>query len=195
MKVWFGRKKKEIEALSKLQKMSQSTWRCRTCELEHSGIVDLGMSSPSVWKGEENIQPNSDLSLDGDFLSEDFCIINGENYIVRGVLNITVEGLDKDFGFGVWSSLSKDNFEKYVAGFDDGIDAEGPPWSSWFCSHLGYFGKTVGEKAWVTAQPNRQRPHITLMDEASVLGKVQRHGMAASTLIEIFEYYGNHLPD
>ena len=129
--------------------------------------------------------------MDGDFLSEDFCVIDGENFIVRAVLKFYVEGLNDEFGFGVWSSLSRDNFEKYLETFDDGIDEAGPEWSSWFCSNLSYFGKTVGEKAWVIPQPKRQRPLIYLMNEDSVIGRSHKRGLVASTLLEIFEYYGH----
>ena len=129
--------------------------------------------------------------MDDNFLSEDFCVIDGENFIVRGVLKFYVEGLDDEFGFGVWSSLSRDNFDKYLEIFDDGIEETSPEWSSWFCSHLGYFGKTVGEKAWVIPQPNRQRPLIYFMNENSIIGQSHSAGLAASTLLEIFEYYGH----
>jgi len=129
--------------------------------------------------------------MNGNFLSEDFCIIEGENFIVRAVLQFYVEGLDKEFGFGVWSSLSEENFNAYLENFDTGLDEAGPEWSSWFCSDLTYFGKTVGEKAWVIPQPNRQRPMIQFMDKTSVLDRAHHVGLAASALIEIFEYYGH----
>lgn len=192
--MWFSRKKKEREALDRLHKMTENSWRCGTCNQDHIGLMDLAMSSPSVWKNEEVIEDNSALRMEGDFLSEDFCVIEGESFIVRCVLEIPVEGLETPFGFGVWSSLSKDNFLKYLEDFDEGIQSEGSAWSSWFCSHLGYFGKTVGEKAWVIPRLNRQRPLVTLMNTDSVLGRSQTNGLAASALIEILEYYGNYLP-
>ena len=191
--MFFTRRNKEWKAQKALKAMENSQWKCRSCNELHSGVFDLGMASPSVWPDEETIEPNAALSFDRNFLSEDFCVIDGENFIVRGVLKFYVEGLEKEFGFGVWSSLSKANFENYLEIFDDGIEEVGPEWSSWFCSDLSYFGKTVGEKAWVVAQPNRQRPLIQMMDDTTVLGRAHKNGLAASTLIEIFEYYG-HAP-
>ena len=192
--MFLTRKAKELKAQKTLKAMSNSQWTCRSCNELHNGIFDLGMASPSVWPDEEIIEPNAALRMEGNFLSEDFCIIDGANYIVRGVMKFYVEGLEKEFGFGVWSSLSKDNFQNYLDIFDDGIKDVGPEWSSWFCSDLGYFGKTVGEKAWVVPQPNRQRPLIYMMDDTTILGRAHKNGLAATTLIEIFQYYG-HAPE
>jgi hypothetical protein len=74
--------------------------------------------------------------MDGDFLSEDFCIIGGDSFFVRGVLEIPVHGLAEKFGFGSWSSLSRPNFDLYVERFDDGDYAGLGPWSGWFSNRL-----------------------------------------------------------
>ncbi len=53
--------------------------------------------------------------MDGDFLSEDFCVLDGEHFINRCVLPIPVIGLNEHFGFGCRSTLSRANFDNYIA--------------------------------------------------------------------------------
>ena len=191
----FRRQKKEREALAALQVMTKTSWRCKSCSREHTGLMDLAMSSPCVQNVEETIEDNSALRMDGNFLSEDFCVVDGKNFIIRCVLEIPITGLENPFGFGIWSSLSKENFQKYLEEFDEGISSEPQTWSSWFCSELSYFGNTFGQKAWVLPRRNRRRPLVKIMDKKSILGQCQSNGIAATELIKILEYYGNHLPE
>lgn len=190
----LAERRREKAALAKLKAMKGTTWVCGTCEQTHSGMMDIAKAAPDVWRGEEIYEPNSALRLDGDFLSEDFCVIDGENFIVRGVLKLPVKGLDKAFGFGVWSTLSRENFETYVDQFDEGWNENDSQWFSWFCSDLSYFGKTFSEKAWLRPQPNRQRPHIFLSDPDHALSLAQKTGITASEMLKIYEFYGQHTP-
>jgi len=96
----FERKK----AKAKLQQITASDWKCSSCDQVHSGLFDLAAFNPDFWTGEKAYAPNSKLTLEGDFLSEDFCVIEGENFFVRCVLEFPIKGFDLTFGFGVWST-------------------------------------------------------------------------------------------
>ena len=173
--------------------MSKGDWTCASCDGVHSGLPALAMHRPYVWTHGEAKEPNSSLRLDGNFLSEDFCVIEGKDYIVRCVLEVPIIGLEHPFDFGVWSTLSKENFEAYIETFDIGLEQAGEPCFSWLCNDLTFFGKTVSEKAWIIPQANRQRPKVELANESHPLYKAQKNGLAASELVEIFEQTG-HFP-
>lgn len=179
--------------LTALERLRAREWHCASCGDAHQGMFDLAAWSPAFWQGPENHEPNSALRTDGDFLSEDFCVIGGENFFVRGVLLIPVDGLDEPFGFGVWSTLSRKNFDIYVDGFDDSEYSDWGPWTSWFSSALPDFGETLSQQAWIEPRPDRQRPLVWLHDDDHPLSIAQRDGISPERVLEIYAAYG-HAP-
>ena len=123
----------------------RGAWHCSRCGQAHQGLIDLAAFAPDPWQGGEVREENSAIHLDGDFLSEDFCVMDGRYFFVRAVLEIPVQGFTQPFGFGCWSTLSRENFEKYIGGFDDGDFADQGPWTGWLSrvrTQLGFpFGR------------------------------------------------------
>ena len=139
--------------------------------------------------------PNSALDLDGDFLSEDFCVLRGEHFFVRAVLELPIIGGDaKRFGFGVWSTLSRPNFERYVDTFDSGGEhAELGPWLGWFSNRLAGYPDTLNLKCRLHFQADRQRPKIELEPTEHPLAVEQRDGMTFDRLLEIYAINGHDI--
>jgi hypothetical protein len=184
-------KKEEAAALAQLRRMSDGQWTCSSCEQIHSGLFDLAFFCPAAWTEEEAYEPNANVRFDGNFLSEDFCVINGENFIIRCVLTIPIHGLDQRLGFGVWSTLSRANFEAYLEEFDDGHQGKGVEWTGWFMNRIKEFGETYAKPCWVYPQKDRQRPHIFIADEECELGRAQRDGISAKRALGVFRAYGH----
>src|SRR4051794_2298098 len=159
MKLFRGRKREAA-----LDRLRGGAWRCASCDAEHVGMFDLAAFAPDFWSGAEAREPNSALRMDGDFLSEDFCVISGDSFFVRGILEIPVHGLAQKFGFSVWSTLSRTNFDLYIERFDGGDYAGLGPWTGWFSNSLVTFPETLNQPCWVNPQLDRQRPVITLDD-------------------------------
>ena len=122
MKWPFGRAKRTA-----IEILKGAEWTCGTCSDRHLGMFDLACHHPDPWTGSSEYEPNSALDRERDFLSEDFCVLGGEHFLVRCVLEIPVHGLEEKFGFGCWGSLKRDNFEIYVAHFDDGTGSGRSP--------------------------------------------------------------------
>ena len=173
--------------------MSTEGWKCASCDVEHSGIFDLAAFAPYFWTEEEVYAQNSEVRLDGNFLSEDFCVINGESFFVRCVLKLPVKNPEYDFGFGVWSTLSKSNFEKYLKGFDDGNYDEGTAWTGWFSTQIKGLDNTLRQKCWVIPQKGHQRPLIKFMDKGHQVSIAQKKCLPAETLLEIYSASGHGL--
>lgn len=185
---WFWRKAKS-SAAERLQK----SWLCAGCGEEHEGFVHLAALGPDPWTGEAKYEANADLRLNGNFISEDFCVMDGKYYFVRGVLEIPVRGMPDTFGFGCWSTLSRANFDKYLYGFDDGEYPDEGPWSGWLSNQLFGFVDTDPEPMWVYPQSNRQRPRFRIQNPAHPLAIAQTESITADRVLEIFAHYG-HTP-
>jgi hypothetical protein len=184
----FGRRKPNA-----LDILKGAEWICGSCSERHLGMFDLACDSPGPWTGNADYEPNSELDRERDFLSEDFCVLGGEHFLIRCVLEIPVHGLEDKFGFGCWGSLKRDNFETYVEHFDAGTCPEGGPWWSWLCNRLGPLSDDQPIGCWMFPQLGRQRPVLDVDDEDHPLALAQRDGISAEQVLAIYAHYG-HAP-
>ncbi|MBI3514276.1 MAG: DUF2199 domain-containing protein [Proteobacteria bacterium] len=167
---------------------------CRTCGATHEGFFDVFCVRPEQWTGGEEYSPNGSVLTSGHFLSEDFCILDGEHFFVRSVLLIPILGApDESFGFGVWSTLSKKNFSIYVDAFESGeCDGLGP-WFGWFSNRLEGYPDTLNLKCQVHPRSGRMRPIIELEPIDHPLVDEQRHGVSFDRLLDIYAAHGHDL--
>lgn len=187
---WFRRPKKPLADIL------AGGWECANCDDLHVGLMALAAFAPDPWPHGETCEPNDALRFDGDFLSEDFCVLSGstqQNYLVRAVLEIPVHGLADKFSFGCWSTLSRENFDTYIAGFDDSDYPDWGPWTGWLCNSLETYIGDRPQSAYVHPQPDRQRPTLRIMDPDHPLAIDQDEGISIERLIEILRFYG-HAP-
>jgi hypothetical protein len=166
---------------------------CGSCGVSHKGLFDLASFRPEHWAGEERYEPNGALRLDGDFLSEDFCVIGGESFFVRGVLELPIIGSGGEtFGYGVWSTLSRENFGRYVDGFDAGHRGD-EDWFGWFSNRLKGWPDTLHLKCRVRARPGRQRPRFLLEPTDHPLALAQGAGVNFDRLLDIYAATGHDI--
>src|SRR5205807_1499801 len=75
---------------------------CSRCGDVHSGIPGYSFVAPWPWY----TTPESERRT--SVLTEDHCILLGEDYFIRGCIEIPVNGENDPFIWGVWVSLSHD---------------------------------------------------------------------------------------
>jgi hypothetical protein len=186
---WFNKSPEN----SAIKILTSGGWQCGTCHQTHSGMFDLAAFAPDHWNGDEHYEPNSALQLEGNFLSEDFCVLNGEHFFVRCVIEIPVIGMKERFGFGCWGSLSKSNFEMYVAQFDVGIDSDNEVWSSWLCNRFYDYIDEEPTACWMTPKAKRQRPRLTIQNQDNPLAIDQKNGIQPENVLAIYAHYGHQV--
>ena len=190
----FGRGKRTAlaEQRDATLELLQSDWRCSRCVELHHGLMDLAARAPDPWPDENSYEPNSALRLEGDFLSEDFCVLDGKYFFVRSVLEIPVRGIDAPWGFGCWTKLSRVNFDKYVGGFDSGEYEDDGPWFGWLSNQLKtYFEDLEPIGVDVFPQPRRQRPRLVVQDPDHPLAAAQADGINPEAMVELLRAYGH----
>lgn len=171
----------------------QST--CTACGERHEGLFDLACAKPEFWEGPEVYAPNSAIVTSTNCLTSDFCILNDEHYFVRCVLKLPLIGAPGEhFAFGVWSTLSKNNFSLYAAAFDSGVRDDLGPWFGWFSNRLKPYPDTLNLKCRVHPQGERQRPWIELEPTDHPLARESVDGITYERLVEIYEANGHSLP-
>ena len=72
------------------------------------------VSAPAIWFDASDKEQAEEFDL-----SSDTCIWKDEHFFIRGVLAIKLSDRDGSFEFGVWSTLSRENFMRYMELFEN----------------------------------------------------------------------------
>ncbi len=151
-------------------------YRCTTCKKMHKGLPDLGFASPhqyeSLSKAERKLAK----------LSDDFCQIEEDRFI-RAVLDVPIVGTNESFGWGVWVSLSQQNFERYRELFHEEPPAAEGPYFGWLCNQVPSDPDTLNLKTRVHLRSAKHRPRIELEPTDHPLVVHQREGIALDDLL------------
>ena len=178
------------------RRLHDNTWVCPCCGERHGGLFDIAMQRPGACDAEQPVQPNGALDPAGNFLSEDFCVVDGEHFFVRCLLQLPLVGApDGYFGWGCWSSLARDNFDLYVETFDSDDQGALGPWFGWFSNTLPGYPETFALKCQVHPQDNRQRPLIELEPSDHPLSQEQQHGITLDRILELYALTGHDMRD
>jgi hypothetical protein len=95
------------------------------------------------------------------------------------------------FALGVWSTLSRKNFEIYTNHFDSGAREDFGPWFGWFSNRLKGYPETLNLKCRLHPQARRQRPWIELEPIEHPLVQDQCGGITYDPLLEIYANNGH----
>ena len=156
-------------------------FRCATCSELHEGLPDLGFGKPDPWfdvpEGERERRTK---------WTPDTCVIDGEQFFLRGVLYLPVLGSTDAFGLGLWVSQSRDNFERYVAEPNEPDESTLPPTFGWLSTNLPFYDPgTFALKTTVHFQRARQRPRIELERTSHPFSIDQRGGITEARAWEM----------
>lgn len=173
------------------QRFNDTSYNCRCCGQSFSGVFGLAINTPDVWNGPPEPQPNDILKPNTDALTEDFCI-QDEDYFVRCLLPFSIIGSEVYFSFGIWGSLSRDNFHIFAESFNDGKQSSVGPMFSWMANALprSYITPTEAE---LVPQDNHQRPILRITDEAHPYFFAQRDGITFDQLLDIYAEHGSDI--
>lgn len=176
------------------RRLWDNPWICNACGETHQGLTDLACDMPAQWPGTEDKASNSALDLSGNFLSEDFCVLEGQHFFVRAVLELPIRGSGGQlFGLGAWATLSRKNFTRYIQAFDSGEQDELGPWFGWFSNRLEGYPDTLNLKCQVHPVSGRQRPRISLEPTPHPLAVDQQSGITFDRLLEIYAINGHDI--
>ena len=176
-----------------LSDLDQARWRCGSCEEWHTGAcLDFSYGSPYYWTPEhENTSAGDDSFLGSDiefpstFLGEDYCAIENRDFFVRGIIHLPIIGSTETFRWGVWGSLSRENFETLLRMFEDPKRTELPPMFSWLSSQIDDYPDTLNLKMNVHMREPGQRPTFELEESEHALAQAYYHGISAEQVREI----------
>ena len=168
--------------------LGELRWKCHTCEEWHKGpCLDFSFDAPIYWT--DNIassqSPSEGKEFPPTFLTEDLCAIDDEHFFVRGVIHLPIIGTAETFRWGVWGSLSKDNFGKLMSMWDDPKRVELPPMFSWLSNNIQHYPDTLNLKMYAHIKEPCDRPTFELEPTDHPLSQEYYHGISAERVKQI----------
>lgn len=148
-------------------------WKCGECDEWHAGpMLDVGFDRPHYWSNKYDpghrwsILPSGALEkTHKSFLDSDYCAIDDEHYFVRGIIELPILGTGEDFCWGVWGSLSHENFEALIRADEKKEQPEKTEMFSWLSSKILYYPDTLSLKMTAVIQEPGMRP-VFRLDQA-----------------------------
>ena len=160
------------------------SYRCTTCGALHEDLPHIGIDKPDYWWGVPEGERDKRIEL-----TSDTCIIDGEDFFIRGVIEIPVHDYPNGFAFGVWVSQKRENFYTYLANYDS---AEIGPFFGWLCTRIRYYEQdTLSLKTMAHFVGGGQRPRIELEPTDHPLAVDQRSGITLDKAWEIVHFYSD----
>jgi len=159
------------------------SYRCLVCGELHEGLPDIGLDKPDYWWSVPEQERDRRVVLYGS----DACVIDDEDFFIRGVIEIPVHSYPENFGFGVWVSQKRENFYTYLDNFDS--DEIGP-FFGWLSTNIDYFEvETLSLKTMAHFRGQNLRPRIELDSIDHPLAIAQRDGITLDKAWDIVHFY------
>ncbi len=153
---------------------------CSCCDARHPELpMNYTAEAPAVWDP-------AFADADDCLLSSDQCVIRARFYFVKGLVEIPVIGSDERFSWGVWVSLSRENFSQAADLWDTpGREFEEPYFGRLSTDLLAYSPTTLNLKTNLHTRPLGERPFVELEPTDHPLAVEQRTGITRDRVREI----------
>lgn len=156
---------------------------CKVCGQFHADLpMDFGVDAPAPYYAIPEIEREARCEL-----TSDVCMIDSEYFLIRGCLEIPVLDGPRPFVWGVWASLSEQNFKRAGEMWETPGRESEPPYFGWLCTSLPLYPETLHLKTHVHTRPVGQRPFVELEPTEHPLAVEQRNGITMDRVREIAE--------
>lgn len=149
-------------------------FQCGTCGKQHDHLPrDIGFRRPDAYFNVPEGQRERRVLID-----DDLCIIDEMTFFLRGVLYLPFQNGAGQFGWGIWATVSPDDFRAYVAAWHDDAEDHLPPFPGQIASALGPYPDSLGLSVTIQALSGGERPRLTVVSAEHPLGLDQRAGIS-----------------
>ena len=158
------------------------SFKCSSCGEVHEGAPSFGFEAPDPY-----LEQSDKVRKAGE-LGSDLCSYedeDGMHYFIRVCLEIPIHEISEPFMWGVWVSLSKESYERYVETYDSPDESD--CYFGWFCNYLPYYEKTYSLKTDVHPRSGGNRPYIVLEESEHPLSVDFHQGITIEKAQEIAE--------
>ncbi|MBW6433089.1 DUF2199 domain-containing protein [Actinoplanes hulinensis] len=164
--------------------MSTEQFTCGTCGAVHDGPpLSFAAPAPDFWQPEMADQ-------EGCLLDADLCVIAGEQFFVRGLIELPVWDTGEIFTYSMWVSLSRASFTRAVDVWEQPGREKEPPYFGWLSNVIaGYEPSTLNLRTNVHTRAVGQLPYIELEPTGHPLAVEQLAGVTRTRVEEIAAFH------
>lgn len=155
------------------------SFRCTSCNNVHEGSPSFSFNAPFQYNA------LSDFEKSEAHLGSDLCYIEDDRFI-RVCLEIPIIGVEQPFMWGVWVSLSQNNFERYRDAYEEPVETD--EYFGWFCNVLPFYPDTLNLKTSVRPRIGNMRPYLLLEPTEHPLSMDFANGISIRRAQEIAEH-------
>lgn len=157
------------------------TFKFSTCGDIHEGMPSFGVRAPLSYF----VIPEGERAERCD-LGSDECVIDRQQFFIRGCFDIPVRGQDEPFTWGVWVSLSEASYTKWAELFEEQLRSHAGPFLGWLNASLKPYPDTMHLKTRVHLRDGGIRPFIELEPTDHPLAIEQREGITVGRVAELY---------
>ena len=118
-------------------------------------------------------------------MTDDSCIIDGQQFFVRGLVELPIIGSGDKFAWSVWISISEEDYVRSGEIWEQlGRESE-PPQQGRLSNFVPIYPDTLDLKTKVHTRPVGQRPYVELEPSEHPLSREQREGISRARVEEI----------
>ena len=173
--------------------LAELRWKCGSCAEWHAGpCLDFSYDSPHYWseehektRGSASLLPSWSENRRKTLLDDDYCAIEDRDFFVRGIIHLPIIGAAETFRWGVWGSLSPENFETLMKMDDDPKRIELPPMFSWLSTRIAEYPDTLSLRMYAHIQELNRRPYFELEASDHPLSQEYRKGVSPERVKKI----------
>jgi hypothetical protein len=133
------------------------SFKCSSCSELHEGSPSFAFRAPDPYLEQpKEVQEAGKLGSDLCWYEDE----DGMHYFIRVCLEVPICGVTDPFMWGVWVSLSKKSFDRYVETYDapDTTDQ----YFGFLCNYLPAYPNSYALKSQVHPRAGNDRPYIVL---------------------------------
>ncbi|MBS0201512.1 MAG: DUF2199 domain-containing protein [Planctomycetes bacterium] len=156
---------------------------CGCCGQFHAELpMDYGTDAPAAFYSIPDDERESRCDL-----TDEVCMIDGQEFFIRGCLEIPVLDGPQPFVWGVWVSVSKSSLKRIGELWQLPGREQEPPCFGWLCTSLPTYPETLLLKTNVHIRPVGRRPFVELEPTDHPLAVEQRTGITMARVRKIAE--------
>lgn len=169
-----------------------------SCGERHDGIFVVTFLHPPGWTGNIDYEANTALRMDGNFLSQEFCVIEGKYFALRMIVPLPVKDHSPPaLPLAVWASVNRPDFEAYAAARAGNGQDKVPRMQARLITRVSGYDDTFGLMG--QAFPQADGPPLLVLERNQAPGLmggqlISEHRDGA-TLDRLFDIYAAHQHD
>jgi hypothetical protein len=156
-------------------------FRCATCAEIHSGVPTFGFDSPAIAQRIPKAERENRVSL-----RTDDCVVDGERFLVRGCLEIPVNGESSPFVWVVWVEIGRSDFGRWSDAFYLEKRDDVGPFAGTVGSVLPCYPDTLNHPVQLYLRNNGVRPRVQVSQSGHPLHAEQCNGIGHDRLAQIY---------